>query len=127
MKRAAAILLALVVVAGCAAPSYPVVSPPAAPPRTTASPPTQPQPQPQPPPPRRSPIRPPQVSVNDQCGAAAQQGLIGRPRTEVPIPITPDRQRVACTTCPVTLDYRADRLNFFFDAETGIIKEVRCG
>jgi hypothetical protein len=65
--------------------------------------------------------------VNDQCGAGAQQGLVGRPRTEVPIPIDPNRQRVACTTCPVTLDYRPDRLNFFFDAETGIIREVRCG
>lgn len=65
--------------------------------------------------------------MRDQCGAAALQGLIGRPRTEVPIPVDPNRQRVACTTCPVTLDYRPDRLNFFFDAETGIIREVRCG
>ncbi len=65
--------------------------------------------------------------MKDQCGAAALQGLIGHQRTEVPIPIDPNRQRVACTTCPVTLDYRPDRLNFFFDAETGIIKEVRCG
>ena len=125
MRRPAAILLALAV-AGCAGPRYPVNAPPPAAPPTTASPQPQPQPQP-PPPPRRSPIRPPQVSVNDQCGAAAQQGLVGRPRTEVPIPIVPDKQRVACTTCPVTLDYRPDRLNFFFDAETGIIKEVRCG
>jgi hypothetical protein len=123
--------------AGCAGPRYPVTAPPAAAPPAAASPPPQPpqqQPQPQPPqrpqpspPPRRSPIRPPQVSVKDQCGAAAQQGLIGRPRTEVPIPVDPDKQRVACTTCPVTLDYRPDRLNFFFDAETGRIKEVRCG
>lgn len=121
MRRPAAILLALAVVAGCAAPSYPVIAPPAASPPATS--PTTPQQAP----PRRSPIRPPQVSVNDQCGAAAQQGLIGRPRTEVPIPIDPGKQRVACTTCPVTLDYRPDRLNFFFDAETGKIKEVRCG
>jgi hypothetical protein len=119
VRRSAAILLTLVL-AGCA-PSYPVRAPPA------AAPPATPQPEPQPAPPRRSPIRPPQVSVKDQCGAAALQGLIGRPRSEVPIPIDPNRQRVACTTCPVTLDYRPDRLNFFFDAETGIIKEVRCG
>jgi hypothetical protein len=123
MRRSAAILLALVVGAGCAGPRYPVNAPAPAAPPTTASP----QPQQPPQPPQRSPIRPPQVSVNDQCGAAAQQGLVGRPRTEVPIPIVPDKQRVACTTCPVTLDYRPDRLNFFFDAATGIIKEVRCG
>jgi hypothetical protein len=34
---------------------------------------------------------------------------------------------VACTTCPVTMDFSAARLNFFFDAATGIIKEIRCG
>ncbi|WP_372786267.1 peptidase inhibitor I78 [Phenylobacterium sp.] len=115
MRPRGGLVLALLL-AGCAAPSYPVTPPPA------ESAPTAPQP-----PPRRSPIRPPQVSVRDQCDAATHQGLIGRPRTEIPIPIDPDRQRVACTTCPVTLDYRADRLNFFFDAETGIIKQVRCG
>jgi len=65
--------------------------------------------------------------VKDQCGAAAFQGLVGRPRSEVPVPLVPAKQRVTCTTCPVTLDYSPDRLNFFFDAETGIIKEVRCG
>jgi hypothetical protein len=55
------------------------------------------------------------------------QHLVGRPRSEIPIPLNPSRQRVACTTCPVTLDYSPQRLNFFFDAETGIIKQVRCG
>jgi hypothetical protein len=39
----------------------------------------------------------------------------------------PALQRVACTTCPITMDYNPRRLNFFFDAETGVIKEVRCG
>ena len=27
----------------------------------------------------------------------------------------------------VTLDYSPARLNIFFDAETGIVKEVKCG
>ncbi|WP_338066139.1 hypothetical protein [Phenylobacterium deserti] len=52
---------------------------------------------------------------------------MGRNRSEIPIPVSPDRQRVACTTCPVTQDFRADRLNFFFDADTGVIREIRCG
>jgi len=63
----------------------------------------------------------------DQCGAAEVQNLLGRPRTEIPIPLDPGRQRVACTTCPVTMDYSPERLNFFFDAATGAIKEIRCG
>jgi hypothetical protein len=65
--------------------------------------------------------------VRDQCGAADLQRLVGRPRTEIPIPTDPNRQRVACTTCPVTQEYNPGRLNFFFDAQTGIIREVRCG
>jgi hypothetical protein len=55
------------------------------------------------------------------------QSLVGRPRTEIPVPLDPAKQRVACTTCPVTEDYRPDRLNFFFDAGTGLIREIRCG
>lgn len=41
--------------------------------------------------------------------------------------MNPNLQRVACTTCPVTMDFNPNRLNFFFDAATGIIKEVKCG
>lgn len=81
------------------------------------------------PPPRSTP--PPRVTPppapTDACGASQMQHLVGRPRSEIPIPIRPSLQRVACTTCPVTLDYNPERLNFFFDAATGIIKEIRCG
>jgi hypothetical protein len=70
---------------------------------------------------------PPKVAARDQCGAAEHQGLVGKLRTEIPVPIDPTKQRVACTSCPVTMDFSAERLNFFFDAATGVIKEVRCG
>jgi hypothetical protein len=43
------------------------------------------------------------------------------------VPVKPELQRVACTTCPVTMDFNAQRLNFFFDAASGLITEVRCG
>jgi hypothetical protein len=69
----------------------------------------------------------PAATDSDRCGAAEAQGLVGKSRTEIPIPLDPAKQRVACTTCSVTLDFRAERLNFFFDAATGVIKEVRCG
>lgn len=81
-----------------------------------------PQPQPAPPPPVVEPPKP-----ADTCGVEAVRHLVGRPRTEIPVPLKPELQRVACTTCPVTLDFNPNRLNFFFDAQTGIIKEVRCG
>ena len=114
MRRWAWIGAALLLAACSSTPSYPTSSPAEAP--------VAPQP-----PPRRTPAPKPQVSVKDQCGAAAMQRLVGRPRSEIPVPLVPSRQRVACTTCPVTLDYSPERLNFFFDADTGIIKQVRCG
>lgn len=73
------------------------------------------------------PIAPPPPAARDQCGAELQRHLVGRPRREIPVPVLPALQRVACTTCPVTLDHNPRRLNFFYDAETGIIEEIRCG
>jgi hypothetical protein len=90
-----------------------------------ATPPPAPAPQPQPapaPPPVAAPPPP-----ADTCGVEAVKHLVGRPRTEIPVPLRPELQRVACTTCPVTLDFNQNRLNFFFDAETGLIKEIKCG
>jgi hypothetical protein len=76
-------------------------------------------------PPRHRP--PPVEHARDECGAREHQDLVGKPRSKIPVPVLPDLQRVACTTCPVTMEYIPKRLNFFYDAETGIIKEVRCG
>ncbi|MDP2011395.1 MAG: peptidase inhibitor I78 [Phenylobacterium sp.] len=83
-------------------------------------------PAPSPPPPSYRPPPPPPPPA-DQCGAAEAQKYVGRPRSEIPIPVLPALQRVACTTCPVTMDYSARRLNFYYDAQTGIVKEVKCG
>src|SRR4051812_36622453 len=101
MKHVASVLVALAL-ASCSstappepAPAYPPVT--AAPPRSS--------------PPPVAAIQPTRPS-RDQCGADALQALVGRPRTEIPVPVQPDRWRVACTTCPVTEDYRPDRLNF---------------
>lgn len=63
----------------------------------------------------------------DSCKSGDFQYLVGKNRSEIPVPNDPSKRRVACTTCPVTMDYRADRLNIFFDSETGIVKEVKCG
>lgn len=82
-------------------------------------------PSPQPP---TIPASPPKVSSpQDACGAAEAQRYVGRSRTEIPVPVLPELQRVACTTCPVTMDFNPRRLNFFYDAATGIVKEVKCG
>ncbi len=59
--------------------------------------------------------------------AKALAWLVGKPRTEIPIPNDPRKRRVTCTSCPVTMDYRADRLNILFNADTAVVQEVKCG
>ena len=105
MKRI--VLAVLMLASACSTPAR-EPSPPAAPPA------------PAPPPPKAQPVA-------DACSAREYQHLVGRPRSEVPVPVRPELQRVACTTCAVTMDFNERRLNFFFDAQTGLIKEVRCG
>lgn len=88
-----------------------------------------------PPPPARpiepAPPEPPVAAVPppaaDQCGLAEAQAYVGRQRSEIPVPLEPSTQRVACTTCPMTMDFNPRRLNFLFDAQTGVVREVKCG
>lgn len=63
----------------------------------------------------------------DLCRAQPLQYLVGRSRTEIPVPVEVVNRRVTCTTCPVTEDYSAYRLNIFFNEQTGIVEQVRCG
>jgi len=91
-----------------------------APRETPVTPIVDPAPPPAPPPPPPEPVR-------DSCRSDELQYLIGRHKNEIPVPVNPALRRVACTTCPVTMDYNPQRLNIFFDQVTGIIKEVKCG
>lgn len=123
MRRVIAMAGLFLAATACASPYEPEPPFPGSQPAPAAAPPpiaAQPAPPPQSPAPAPTPTK-------DSCGAASVQNLIGRPRTEIPVPLDPAKQRVACTTCPVTLDYRPERLNFFFDAGTGLIREIRCG
>jgi hypothetical protein len=63
----------------------------------------------------------------DACGAADLQYLIGKPRTEIPVPLAPGQRRVACSTCPVTEDYVSYRQTIIYDSDTGLIVSVKCG
>ncbi|TAJ74299.1 MAG: peptidase inhibitor I78 [Phenylobacterium sp.] len=110
MRRATVMAGVLLGLGGCST-APPSAPPPPPPPAVAPPPPTDPGPQPS----------------ADSCGAKEVQNLVGRPRSEIPVPVRPELQRVACTTCAVTMDFNPNRLNFFFDAQTGLIKEVRCG
>jgi hypothetical protein len=71
--------------------------------------------------------RMPTAQTTDVCKAGELQYLVGRQRTEIPVPVDVVNRRVTCTTCPVTHDFSAYRLNIFYNAETGVIEQVRCG
>ena len=74
------------------------------------------------------PVGVPLVSpTTDLCKAGELQWLVGKPKTEIPVPVDVVNRRVTCTTCPVTEDYSAHRLNIFFNEGTGIVEQVRCG
>ncbi|WP_292054180.1 MULTISPECIES: hypothetical protein [unclassified Brevundimonas] len=70
---------------------------------------------------------PANATPGDQCGALDLQWLIGRLRTEIPVPVDVSRRRVTCTQCAITEDHVPYRLNIFYDRQTGRIQSVRCG
>lgn len=71
--------------------------------------------------------RVPQDSTTDLCRAGEMQWLVGKPKTEIPVPVNVVNRRVTCTTCPITEDYSPYRLNIFFNAQTDVVEQVRCG
>lgn len=71
-------------------------------------------------------IREPGVPDGWRCDANASRSLIGQHVGAVSFPRDAP-VRVVCTTCPVTFDYRPERLNVRFDEATGIIRSVDCG
>ena len=65
--------------------------------------------------------------VPSTCEAPSLTYLIGKSRTNIPVPVDPSKRRVSCTTCPVTEDYRPERTDILFDETTGLVTAVKCG
>ena len=64
---------------------------------------------------------------NDTCRAATYADTLGDDyRT---LPSAPEGRvfRVVCTTCAMTMDFNAERLNFFYDATNGKVVRLTCG
>jgi hypothetical protein len=74
-----------------------------------------------------APISVPPPPPPDQCGAYELAWLVGRPRTEIPVPVQPSRRRVVCESCPRTLDFRPDRVTIEYNAGSGRVTKVSCG
>ena len=94
--------LVLVLTAACATPAPPVTGGPAADPITPAP-------------------------AADTCGAAAYASYVGTDHRQVPAEPMGRDFRVVCTTCAMTKDYSAQRLNFFYDATSGKVVRLACG
>ena len=69
----------------------------------------------------------PEPGRPDLCNAQSLSYLIGRPRTEIPIPVDPSTRQVVCTTCIAPDDHSVMRQRILFDAETSLITAVGCG
>ncbi|HRH19743.1 MAG TPA: hypothetical protein PLE81_03795 [Brevundimonas sp.] len=67
----------------------------------------------------------PETPVAWQCDAEAAQSLIGSHYAAVTFPADATT-RFVCTECPMTRDYRPDRLTVFYDRDTGLIERLQC-
>lgn len=67
------------------------------------------------------------ATAADPCGAAAHAYLVGKNRTEIPVPVDPALRRVTCSSCAVTMDFNPRRLNIVYDQGSGVITQVKCG
>lgn len=118
MKHLAAIAVSAALLAGCGSdgptPAPPPLLPPPPPPIAIY------------PPPMSVPPPPPQAPP-DTCGARELAYLVGRPRTEIPVPVQPSRRRVVCESCPRTMDFNPERQTIEYDAATGLVTSVVCG
>ena len=65
--------------------------------------------------------------TTDLCRAGEMQWLVGKPKTDIPVPVDVVSRRVTCTTCPVTEEFSPHRLTIFFNEQTDIVEQVRCG
>ena len=122
MRRLGLIASMAMAQAGCGSDgaNSPAAPPPAAPPARPRAPPISIAPPPISIPP--APVAPP-----DMCGAWELQGVVGKSRREIPVPVQPNRRRVVCTTCPRTMDYNPTRMTIEYDAATDRVTKVACG
>jgi Peptidase inhibitor I78 family len=59
------------------------------------------------------------------CNAAHLTRHIGKPYTDLQR-IRPSDARYVCSTCPMTMDFRTDRLTVTYDRKTGLVTRLRC-
>ena len=66
------------------------------------------------------------LPAEDSCGASALQALVGAPVADQDFTGQGGAQRIMAEGSPMTMDYRADRLNVTYDARSRISR-IWCG
>lgn len=77
-----------------------------------------------------SPVTPPMTGPETAfkpCKVEDYQAYVGRNRSTVPTAPEGQTFRVLCTTCPATMDYRENRVNFVYEEPSGVVRQVKCG
>lgn len=74
-----------------------------------------------------SPSGPPRNPDADICHASQYQQYVGRKMIDLPPKPEGAVWRQACTSCAVTMDFNPARMNIFFDKDSEVIKEIKCG
>ncbi|HYF21906.1 MAG TPA: peptidase inhibitor I78 [Caulobacteraceae bacterium] len=78
--------------------------------------------------PAPAPAARPEPVATDQCGADVwRPRLVGAHRSTISATPEGAEWRVHCTTCPVTEEFRPQRMNIAYDEASGIVKSVNCG
>lgn len=73
----------------------------------------------------QAPVEPTQPPTAPGCTAASLQGLIGQPSEVAERMSLPPGSRIIGPNQPVTMDFRADRLNIE-TGRTGLIEKISC-
>jgi hypothetical protein len=60
------------------------------------------------------------------CGMERYESLVGQPESAARAASLPDRARVICHECAVTMDYHENRLNVWI-GENGTVERLSCG
>ena len=63
----------------------------------------------------------------DTCGAKTYAWVVGKNKDRIPAPPAGKVVRVLCTTCMMTMDFNAERVNIFFERKTGLVTRLSCG
>lgn len=63
----------------------------------------------------------PLAGLSDTCGASGLQYLVGKPKTQIPVPVNPAKRQVICVTCAAAPGPDPARATILFDQGTGLV------